>query len=925
MLFVIAALLPMTIAAYLSYDSASDLLTSQAKSQLRATGTATSVSIHERLQTAGRLLQDLAHAQYQGDGNSANIGSEIFETLSVTENERRPGPPEMGTDYPELTDENQGHLESGQPLLVSRHEGKSTTLFLLILAEDRQSIWQGQLAQGYLFGDLADLPTGHQLCVWQFGSHPIFCSSDVLYELMHSGAGATIENLHDGAYTWDQDGARYAGESADVFLAPQFGHDPWTVIVGMPIGEVLEQVHDYRLMFVPLFFGALLAALLMSVLLIRRRMIPLDKLTEYARLVSMKKFDAPLEVETDDEFEGLANSLRSMSRGLAHQFSIIDTMSEIDRKILTSPEPGAVAEIVLSRMQEIIPSENASITVLDRSAPEMAQSYLILMNSRKVTTERTTLVKDVGRLFKHAHGGLLMGAADAPKFARPLIDDGARHLFSAPIIKGSHIYGVLTLGYAALPELSVGLMHQASELCARLAVAMATVERDEQLYHQAHFDALTGLANRQLFSQRMEMEIRRSQRDRSSMGLLFIDLDNFKIINDVRGHSAGDQLLRKVGARLKDKVRESDLIARLGGDEFTVLLPVLEHSEDAGRVAKGILESLERPFSIDGGQHFISASIGVTLFPGDGRTVEELLRNADTAMYRAKEAGRGRYMFFQEEMNKAAVRRAALESQLRTIVETEGIKVHFQPLLDARTCEVVGAEALMRWPILSDGGANPDEFVPIAEETGLIIPMGYAVLEEACRAMAEWRNDGINLARVAANVSPRQFSEPGFVDEVLKILAHHKLSPDTLELEITERLLLEEVPRVRMVLEELCRHGIRLSIDDFGTGYSALGYLRRYPVQTIKIDRSFVCELDHDDSAQKLTRAIIAMSHGLGKRVVAEGVETRGQLEILSAQGCDFVQGHLFSHAMPAHSFASYARQQDGRVMMKALTQQDTG
>lgn len=927
MLFVIAALLPMTIAAYLSYESASSVLTAQAKSQLRQTGKALGVSIQERLQTAGHLLLDLARTRPSPEGQPDRIGSQMFASLSVFEFGAAVGAPISSiTDHDGLVDLTQAereHLEMGQPLLISRHDTQNTTLYLLALSADRRTAWQAKLAEDFVFGDLNDLPGNHQLCVLQFGAHPVFCSSDALYKMLHAGSRTVIEDVEGGGYSWQQADAVYAGESSEIFLAPQFGHSSWTVVVGMPIGAVLEQVNEYRVMFLPLFVGALLAAILMSFLLIRRRMVPLDRLADYARLVSQKKFDAPLNVETGDEFEGLANSLRSMSRGLAHQFSIIDTMSEIDRKILSSPEPGAVAEIVLSRMPEIIPSENAAITVLDRSAPDMAQSFLSLMGGGKITTERTTLVKDISRLFKHAHGGLLLGAEDAPKYARPLIEDGARHLFSTPIIKGSHIYGVLTLGYSALPDLSVDLMHQASELCARLAVAMATVERDEQLYHQAHFDSLTGLANRQLFSQRMEMEIRRSERDRSSMGLLFIDLDNFKIINDVRGHSAGDELIRKVGARLRERVRESDLIARLGGDEFTVLLPALDNTEDAGRVAKDILDSLQQPFSIDGGQHFISASIGVTLFPGDGRTVEALLRNADTAMYRAKAAGRDRYMFFQEEMNKAAVRRAGLESQLRTIVETQGIKVHFQPLLDARTNEVVAAEALMRWPIQSDGGADPDEFIPVAEETGLIVPMGYAVLDEACRAMAEWHAEGIALARIAANVSPRQFSEPGFVDEVLSILACHQLKPDSLELEITESLLLEEVPRIRMVLEELCRHGIRLSIDDFGTGYSALGYLRRYPVQTIKIDRSFVSELDHDDSAQKLTRAIIAMSHGLGKRVVAEGVETQAQLDILSAQGCDVVQGHLFSHAMPARSFASYARQQDGRVMMKALMQHD--
>ncbi|MCZ6559295.1 MAG: EAL domain-containing protein, partial [Gammaproteobacteria bacterium] len=576
-----------------------------------------------------------------------------------------------------------------------------------------------------------------------------------------------------------------------------------------------------------------------------------------------------------------------------------------------------------SRLRDIVPCDNAVVTVLDRAAPKMAKIYTMLTGEDESITKRIKIDRDLELMFKDAQAGIFLDQDKPPDFCRALIHDGAKSMFCVPIIKGKQLYGVLTLGYLQSLELGSELMHQASEVCGRLALAMATVERDEQLYHQAHFDNLTGLANRQLFAQRLELEIRRAARDRGTLALLFIDLDNFKIINDVRGHSAGDELIRKVAGRLSERVRDSDLISRLGGDEFTILLSSIEGEEDAGRIAKEILESLQKPFTIDGSQHFISASIGVTLFPGDGGSVEELLRNADTAMYRAKEAGRDQCMFFQEEMNLAAVRRVKLESQLRVVVESNGMKLHFQPLLDSQTLEVVGAEALMRWPVSSERGTSPDEFIPVAEETGLIVPLGYAALNEACRAMIAWRTKGIELESIAVNVSPRQFNEPGFVNEVLAILDRHKLDPRFLELEITESLLLEEVQRIKMVLEELCRHEIRLAIDDFGTGYSALGYLRRYPVQTIKIDRSFVHEIDRAETPQKLTRAIIAMSHGLGKRVVAEGVENQRQYEVLAAQGCDLVQGHLFSHAMPIDTFASYARKQNGKVMMKALVAGD--
>ncbi|MCZ6498997.1 MAG: EAL domain-containing protein [Gammaproteobacteria bacterium] len=924
MLFVLAALLPVVVAGVWSLITASRILTEQAEEQLKENAKTLGVSVYERLGMAEMTLKELAQ-QYQVDNISfgTHIGQQQFSAIAVLNDAGLTGIRGDLDSIPALSEENLEHIASGNPLLLSQRTAANFELLLLTAAGGSGEILVAQLLPDYIWGNSYYLPGQHQMCVLWSDRSPLYCSSEDMKLALTMAMPDSLDLDGDASIYWRQNDRKLLGQTWEVALERHFGHEPWVLLIGKPDHEVLANVTDFRVVFVTVFLAALLIAALITMSQIRKRMVPLEKLATYAGHVSNKRFHEPLEVDSGDEFEGLAISLRKMSRGLASHFSILATMSLVDREILSSPEPGAVVDIVLSRLRNIVPCDNAVVTVLDRAAPKMAQNYLLLAGEAQSKTKRIKIDRDLDLMFGDAKAGIFLDKEKPPGFCQALVVDGAASMFCMPIIKSEKIYGVLTLGYCQPPELGGNLMHQASEICGRLALAMATVERDEQLYHQAHFDNLTGLANRQLFAQRLNMEIRRAERDHSSLALLFIDLDNFKIINDVRGHSAGDQLIRKVAGRLSERVRDSDLISRLGGDEFTVLLSTIDGEEDAGRVAKEILESLQKPFTIDGSQHFISASIGVTLYPGDGRTVEELLRNADTAMYRAKEAGRDQCMFFQEEMNLAAVRRVKLESQLRTVVESQGMKLHFQPVLDAQTQEVVGAEALMRWPVSCDQGPSPDEFIPVAEETGLIVPLGYAALEEACRAMMAWRTKGIELENIAVNVSPRQFNEPGFVSEVLAILDRHGLEPHFLELEITESLLLEEVQRIRMVLEELCRHEIRLAIDDFGTGYSALGYLRRYPVQTIKIDRSFVNEIDQSESPQKLTRAIIAMSHGLGKRVVAEGVENQRQFDVLAAQGCDLVQGHLFSHAMPIDTFASYARKQNGKVMMKALVAGD--
>ncbi|MEE8108572.1 MAG: EAL domain-containing protein [Gammaproteobacteria bacterium] len=924
-LFLLAALLPVIVASVWSLITVSRLLTEQAEERLQDNAKTLGVSVYERLGMAEMTLKELAQ-QYEIDKirSGTPIGQQQFGAIAILSDAGLTGIRGDLDSIPALSEQGLAHIASGLPLLLSRHAAADFELLLLTAAGDDGEILVARLLPDYIWGNSRYLTGQHQMCVLGSDRSPLYCSSADMELALTEAMPGSFAADGDASAHWRQNDRKLLGQTWQVELESHFGHEPWVLIIGRPDHEVLADVTDFRVVFVTIFLAALLIAALISRSQIRKRMVPLEKLATYAGHVSNKRFHEPLDVDSGDEFEGLADSLRKMSRGLASHFSILATMSDVDRKILSSPEPGAVVDIVLSRLRDIVPCHNAVVTVLDRAAPKMAQNYLLLAGEEQSKTKRIKIDRDLELMFSDAQAGIFLDREKPPGFCRALVGDGADSMFCVPIIKGEKIYGVLTLGYSESPELDGDLMHQASEICGRLALAMATVERDEQLYHQAHFDNLTGLANRQLFAQRLNMEIRRAERDRGMLALLFIDLDNFKIINDVRGHSAGDQLIRKVAERLGERVRDSDLISRLGGDEFTILLSTIDGEEDVGRIAKEILESLQKPFTVDGSQHFISASIGVTLYPGDGRTVEELLRNADTAMYRAKEAGRDQCMFFQEEMNLAAVRRVRLESQLRTVVESGGMKMHFQPLLDSQTQEVVGAEALMRWPVSSERVTLPDEFIPVAEETGLIVPLGYGALEEACRAMIVWRSKGIELESIAVNVSPRQFNEPGFVSEVLAILDRHGLDPRFLELEITESLLLEEVQRIRMVLEELCRHEIRLAIDDFGTGYSALGYLRRYPVQTIKIDRSFVHEIDQAESPQKLTRAIIAMSHGLGKRVVAEGVENQKQYEVLAAQGCDLVQGHLFSHAMPVDTFASYVRKQNGKVMMKALIAGDT-
>ena len=430
----------------------------------------------------------------------------------------------------------------------------------------------------------------------------------------------------------------------------------------------------------------------------------------------------------------------------------------------------------------------------------------------------------------------------------------------------------------------------------------------EELIRKANYDDLTGLPNRVLFLDRLSQSLLRARRDKELVALLFIDLDHFKVVNDTLGHAAGDQLLRQTARRLSRCVREEDTVARLGGDEFTVILPGIATGDDAATVAGKIVRKLNRPFTIEGQEVFATASIGITLYPADGDDAETIVKNADAAMYNAKEYGRNNYRFYTRAINDKAMRMLRLETLLRRALEQGELSVAYQPVVDARAGQVVGFEALARWHSHELGHVPPDQFIALAEERGLIAGLGSWVLKTACRQFKELQDIAGRPLRLAVNVSGRQFHRVKLLNTVAEALQESNLSASSLELEITEGVLMQDLSETLETLKAITDMGIGLSIDDFGTGYSSLSYLKRFPFTSLKIDRSFVNDVTNDPDDAALAKAIINMAHSLGLNVIGEGVEKLDQLDFLLAEGCDLVQGFHFSRPMSAEQCAIFLR-----------------
>lgn len=498
---------------------------------------------------------------------------------------------------------------------------------------------------------------------------------------------------------------------------------------------------------------------------------------------------------------------------------------------------------------------------------------------------------------------------------------GIKAGFAFPILAGTQVGAILEFFSEQATEPNDALLDLLAQIGMQLGRVLERKHAEERLVHDAFHDALTGLPNRALFRERLDLAVRRARRNPAyRFAVLFLDLDRFKLVNDSLGHHAGDALIVDVAKRLSACLRHDDLsprppgtrppaddtLARLGGDEFTVLLDDIRAESDAFRVAERLQRALEAPFEIDGHEIVTSVSIGIAASSAAPETADALLRNADAAMYRAKASGRARAEAFDAEMHAQAVARLRLEAELRRALERDEFRLHFQPIVSLASGHVSGFEALLRWMHPTRGIVSPGEFIPVAEESGLILQLGAWVLQAACRQMRAWQDDfpSARAMTMSVNISARQFAQPDLVERVLAVLRETQLPAESLKLEITESAAMGNAARTQEILEALRAFGICFSIDDFGTGYSSLSYLRKFPLQTLKIDRSFIDGMEREQESREIVRGIIALARTLGMDVVAEGTETLGQVDHLRDLACEFGQGYYFQRPADAARIA---------------------
>ena len=893
-LLLLSGLVPATALDLLFTARTRDLLTDQARSAVVEQAKAYAATTYDRLRNADEALQ-LVAAEYGARGSAAALPEHYAKphftsiTWFSTTGQTVPlfGPSQA---LPELDGAAREHIARNEAvLLTAGARGGATQVFLLRPAA------VGLLLAQFNSNDLWRNRGG-------FGDATNFCALDGRKTVLHCSAPQTAAEVERiaalpmansfGELDWQTVNDNALGGYWRLSLQPRFAGFDWTILASQPKPLTVERFASVH----SVYAYALVLSILISALLVA---LPARRSAKPAAAGAGR---TPAAAPADAHAEAMP--IAGVAEKSRRQTQAMSALSEIDRAILSRASGDRIIESVLRNAPAIITCDVLAVTLLATDARPQARTLVTAPgHSNDRGTELTALDADsVQFLAMEADGCWVQGPAEYP-FLAPLAARGARRILLLPVFLDGKLAAILSAGLRERDKLADEDQTYARDFADRLGVALTAATRDENLYIEGHYDAVTSLPNRRFLKERVSEEIARAQREGRQIALLYVDLDEFKSVNDMVGHAGGDEVLEQASRRLKRALREEDVLARFGGDEFVVLLPGIAAGVDAGQVAEKLIATLAKPYSIGGNEYHLGASVGISVYPNDGPNVDQLLRNADFAMSRAKANGRRQYVFFEERMTAQVLSRNSIERDLRGALANNELQVFYQPQVDLRTGKMNAIEALVRWKHPKRGFVRPDEFIGIAEKSDLIEQLGQFVRRTACTQYRVWEAAGIAPSRISINVSSREIKRADFVAQIESVLRETGMRPFCLELEITESLLVDNSAKVLDSLKRLNEKGVRIALDDFGTGYSSMAYLKRLPFDVLKVDRAFVKDIGTADGSEAIINAIIGMAHSLGKEVVAEGIETEAQRVFLALKGCEVGQGFLWSQAVCSEEF----------------------
>jgi len=913
-LFLVAAILPMILTAGLAFFEVNRGLEHEAVNALRNRAKDYGMQILARLQSAaeksaqvvllveeGRGLSATEHRYLLGDFEAIwEIDDDKTSRLLFGESSHQPG----------VDDKRLRALAIADSPLVLTAQDEFAILKSARRSNGQKYFLAFQLTDRALWGSRELLTYNAEYCVFSGGGIKHYCTADIdpsVHAALVSPSGVRHDNL---AGDWQHNGEAHHAVLWQLFLQASFGAPAFDIVAIQPKVVSLQSGTAFRRIFIPAALLVLVLVATLSLRVINRSLGPLKLLTRASHRIAVGDFDSRVNVETGDEFERLGDAFNNMADRIGNQVSVLEAMSGIDRLILTGTKFEEVSENVVAHVIHLTGCKSAA--VIARDSDDVDIGMMISMHRTTVNHERIEFPKNLHEHWIQPQQVTLRDGHETDDgYERRFREYGQDFLLLLPVVLNDLVKGIMVLGFDKPYDMASPNLKSCVDLASRFAVALSSVEREEALYQQAHFDLLTGLPNRQLLKDRLTQHIASAKLDSRAGAILFLDLDRFKEINDVFGHTKGDAVLKQAAVRIKSIVRENDTVARLGGDEFVVVLPNVPGNSTVRNTAKLVLEKLSEAFTVSGTDHYLSASIGITMFPNDGATVETLLKNADSAMYRAKEAGRGRFEFFSQSLNAESRRKIGIERDLRLAFHDGALEVCYQPQIDIVTGEICGAESLLRWTHPTKGPISPAEFVPLAEDSDLIVEIGSWVIQRVCEDLSDILSRGLHPGAVSINVSGRQLADTKFTTAVMQPIRDHGIHPGYIQMEVTETAVAQNRDRAISILRSLRDKGVRVAIDDFGTGYSSLSYLQQMPFDVIKIDKSFIDQIGSSEDSDNICCTIIKMAEQLGKKSIAEGVEKKSQLDFLRRNGCNVVQGYFYSKPLPKDEFLSFIEKQD--------------
>jgi diguanylate cyclase (GGDEF)-like protein len=913
-----SAIIPVLVLSFLSYLSITELLNKNANRQIYAEGRAIGLTLFDRLlNLESNLLFSSNYLDKKEELNQYLWLNKMFHSIYIIENGHVIDLV-FGHDPIDLsfTIKQKAHMEHRNLITFSKVDGVFQTFIIQPIKKTDDQFLVAQINNSYLW----DMSVKGQdsYCVLSGKEILVFCSS--FREEIEKNIFKKISEFDSSSKKEFSNvkinNKEYVSNVWDLFLEPQFGVESFFVVYFIEKNEALLDYDYYKNVFPQTILITLLFVFLLSSVQMRKSLNPLSKLTDGVKNISAGEFDKKVEIQSGNEFEVLGDAFNDMSEHINKQFNKLKTLSKIDRLILSTSDMDYIVNVLIENIPAFVKDKRAFVLVLDNDAKYTGKTYFINeKQAERIDSISVLLSKIEYEDLIHAKTVLKKNNKNEVGYLKSLEIHEANELIICPVKTKDVLLGAIIV--ISEPDSNAAADYEdLPELADRAAVAISNAQWEKKLFHQAHYDALTSLPNRYLFNDRLKQAIERAKRNSLNVAVLFIDLDRFKSVNDSLGHAVGDKLLTEVSNVLLKCVRTYDSVARFGGDEYTIIIADVQPNiieSKAQQLADRILEMLAAPIIIDEREFYVTPSIGISIFPRDANNFDDLLKNADTAMYKAKSISSGNYQFYQTMQNKETLARMELENELRLAAEKDQLELHYQPKIDLQDGKIYGVEALIRWHHPEKGMVPPNVFIPIAEETGLITNIGYWVMEKACMVNKKWENVGIPL-NIAVNVSADQFRHSGFYDKMLKIVLNTGVKAKNIDLELTESITIENFGKTIDLLNRFKDAGLGLCIDDFGTGYSSMTYLQKIPINKLKIDKSFVDNIAHDKDAASIVGAIIALAHNLKLTVVAEGVETSAQYEYLKEIECNEVQGYFISRPLPEDEILDFIKKYNSNL-----------